>query len=117
MLFLAIKMSASNLQQGQKVENMSGTSSYVSKDDTWRQTWEKRSGQSWPSKCSIQSCNDKATDGAHVQVRGESNNRVPGDAHIIPMCHDCNMNKKNEHSVKANTTAVKVTANDLKNKK
>lgn len=100
------------LRQGQQIKNMEGTAQSHPKKDSWKQTWEAKSGQNWPRQCSLQRCVKPAHDGAHVEVQGRP--VAHNEAYIIPMCHDCNMSKKNWSSVKANTVAVKVTRADSK---
>ena len=53
---------------------------------SWLDYWEKNT-KSKADKCVIQGCANKATDGAHIQLR--SGKYYP--TYIIPTCHSCNM--------------------------
>lgn len=64
--------------------NKSGTSDRSCKCGTWSKHWENYSGKSWPSTCSVQGCNNKATVGGHV-----INASVSGER-IVPLCDSCN---------------------------
>ena len=50
----------------------------------WKNHWLRHSGDEWPELCSVEECEEKATDGAHI-----SNYNVDG-IKIIPMCTECN---------------------------
>jgi hypothetical protein len=52
---------------------------------SWLDYWECQSGQK-VNLCKRIYCNDKATDGAHVQVEGYGNYW-----YIVPLCHADNM--------------------------
>ena len=78
------------LHCGDAVRNMEGTAYDENPYQSWKQYWRQISGQHWPSKCRIYGCGNRATDGAHVFVRG----RQP--AYILPMCNWCNVKRLNE---------------------
>ncbi|MGZ2372022.1 hypothetical protein ACXR6G_19800 [Ancylomarina sp. YFZ004] len=51
--------------------------------ESWKQHWMDSTGRSWPKKCSVASCSNEPTLGAHV-----INDKVNG-AKIVPMCPSC----------------------------
>lgn len=53
---------------------------------SWLNFWEKKTSLKG-EKCHKVGCNNKATDGAHVQLA------TGGDEwYIVPLCHSCNTN-------------------------
>lgn len=64
--------------------NKAGTSDRACKCGSWSQHWVNYSGKSWPTTCSVQNCNNKATVGGHV-----INGAVTGER-IVPLCDSCN---------------------------
>jgi hypothetical protein len=64
--------------------NKNGTGERKCKCGTWQQHWMNFSSKTWPYYCSVESCNNRATLGAHV-----ANSSVDGEQ-IVPMCNSCN---------------------------
>jgi hypothetical protein len=65
-------------------KNKGGTGDRDCKCGTWKQHWVNGSGKTFPDKCSVKSCNNSATLGAHI-----INTNVSGER-IIPACDSCN---------------------------
>ena len=86
-----------------KVQNIEGTVVCIQRPrGPWKQFWIKFSGKVWPDECQISTCNNPATDGAHVHIQGHKE-----EVFIIPMCTKCN-NPNNKSSMKVDTNAVAV---------
>jgi hypothetical protein len=66
---------------------------------SWNQHWINNSGISWPSKCSLEGCNNSATLGAHI-----INSSVSGEK-IVPACDSCNK-LESEFDLKVGITVV-----------
>lgn len=95
------------LHSGDQVRNMEGTAYDHNPCQSWKQYWMQISPQLWPSKCSISGCGNRATDGAHVWVRGKR------PAYILPMCNFCNVNRPNQWLlVNSNSIAVQIQSID-----
>ena len=65
--------------------NKGGTATRACSCQTWKQHWINFADQRWPAQCSVATCPNAPTLGAHVyhpEVRGEQ---------IAPMCARCNM--------------------------
>lgn len=56
-----------------------------SRDGNWLQYWEEATGLK-ANLCKNLFCNEKATDGSHVQLANSTNRKW----YIIPLCHRCN---------------------------
>lgn len=67
-----------------KWRNQNGTSERHCSCGSWKNHWKNHSGTNWPTKCSVEGCNNNATLGAHVY-----SNSVSGEQ-IIPACDSCN---------------------------
>lgn len=82
-------------------KNKKGTSDRSCNCGTWKQHWINYSGESWPNKCSIYGCDNKATLGAHIfnSSYGER------DEYIVPACCSCNQSYE-EFSLKSDTMLV-----------
>lgn len=80
-------------------KNKRGTEDRSCQCGSWKNHWLNFSGKSWPDKCAVGSCSNKATLGAHVY-----NSSVSGE-YIVPMCRSCNA-QQGEFSLKGNTTLV-----------
>lgn len=65
-------------------KNNNGTADRDCSCGSWKQHWIDSSGRSWPEKCSVASCSNEPTLGAHV-----INTKVSG-VKIVPMCPSCN---------------------------
>lgn len=78
-------------------KNRKGTSGKSCRCGTWSDHWINYSNKSWPGICSVSTCNNKATLGAHVYHSGASGDR------IVPMCASCNAFDK-EFDLKGNTS-------------
>jgi len=52
-------------------------------NESWKQHWIDSTGRSWPDKCSVSSCSNEPTIGAHIM-----NENVSG-VKIVPMCPSC----------------------------
>lgn len=74
-----------NLQEGSRPAPVGYSS--------WLDYWEKRT-RTRAGLCHREGCYTKATDGAHVQlVYG------PDVWYIVPLCHECNMDRGNSFYV------------------
>lgn len=80
-------------------KNKKGTSGRSCNCGSWKQHWINNSGKSWPSKCSIDGCNNSATLGAHI-----INSSVSGEK-IVPACDSCNK-LEGEFDLKGGVTVV-----------
>lgn len=85
-------------------KNKKGTGNRSCNCGTWKNHWINKSGKSWPSTCSIASCNNTPTLGAHV-----INSSVSGEK-IVPACDSCNK-LGGQFNLKAGVTLV--SANKL----
>lgn len=65
-------------------KNKVGTSDRACKCGTWKDHWAKYAGKNWPEVCSVATCSNIATLGAHI-----ANSDVDGER-IVPMCDSCN---------------------------
>lgn len=65
-------------------KNKEGTGTRSCKCGSWKNHWINNSGKAWPAKCSVASCNNAATLGAHI-----INPDVAGE-YIVPACDSCN---------------------------
>jgi hypothetical protein len=52
-----------------------------------KQYWMKTTGIEWPSDCRIKKCENRATVGAHVHIKGL---RKKYSCYILPTCQSCN---------------------------
>ena len=52
-------------------------------NESWKQHWIDSTGRSWPEKCSVDSCSNEPSLGAHI-----INEKVSG-VKIVPMCPSC----------------------------
>ena len=59
---------------------------------SWKEYWEKYSGEKWPEYCCREDCKKKPTDGAHVV---QSNTKT---MYIVPFCSDHNPRSKEPES-------------------
>uniref|UniRef100_A0A7M5XEY8 Uncharacterized protein n=1 Tax=Clytia hemisphaerica TaxID=252671 RepID=A0A7M5XEY8_9CNID len=75
---------------GRDVQNIDGTSICGPPTPSWKQFWLDKSGRRViPKKCQISGCTNRATDGAHVWIKGY--NGVPlKRMYILPTCNPCN---------------------------
>ena len=75
------------LEPGDEVKNKQGTSlcDPTGPYTSWKDYWEKQSGQSWPQTCIIKGCDGEASVGAHVYA-----NECTYKVFIVPMCASCN---------------------------
>lgn len=64
-------------------KKMNGMSVNDCTNGSSKQHWIDSTGRSWPEKCSVASCSNKPTIGAHI-----SNDKVKG-VKIVPMCDTC----------------------------
>ena len=65
-------------------KNKRGTGNRSCNCGSWKQHWINHSEKSWPDKCSILGCSNKATLGAQ-----KNNPNVSGEK-IAPACDSCN---------------------------
>lgn len=84
-------------------KNKNGTSDRECACGSWRKHWENFSKISFPEKCSVKGCPEKASLGAHV-----INNSVSGEW-IAPLCASCNK-RSDEFYLKPGT--ILVSANE-----
>jgi len=92
-------MNFAQLHSGNQVKNATGTANArPNNSSTWRQHWEKKTGEGWPWACSRKYCQQQASDGAHVHLLIQSANQ--SERYIIPLCHSCNMDKTQPFEVK-----------------
>ena len=87
-------------------KNKGGTKERECSCGSWKKHWENFSGQTWPEKCVVVDCNNKATVGAHIIFKG-SNYEF-----IVPMYDKCN-SRHDEFYIDAEITPV--PANKSKN--
>lgn len=64
--------------------NKKGTAERACKCGTWKQHWINFAKKTWPSTCSVSTCSNSPTLGAHI-----INPNVTGEK-IAPMCDSCN---------------------------
>ena len=86
-------------------KNKKGTADRTCACGSWKQHWINFSGKEWPSKCSVQGCNNSATLGGHI-----FNSDSSLEEYIVPMCDSCNK-RTEEFSLKSVTC---VSANQSK---
>jgi len=65
-------------------KNKKGTANRSCNCGSWRLHWINNSKKPWPLVCSILSCTNTATLGAHI-----INSNVSGE-YIVPTCDSCN---------------------------
>jgi len=53
----------------------------------WRSHWEQKSGKTFPKKCKIKGCGNKADLGAHIR---NLSTKKSNKQYIIPACYGCN---------------------------
>ena len=86
-------------------KNKKGTSDRECNCGSWKQHWINYSGKSWPKTCSISSCTNDATLGAHIY-----NKNVEGEK-IVPACNSCNQ-IDSEFSLTGGITLVPANKSD-----
>jgi len=64
-------------------KNTNGTANSDCSCGSWKQHWIDSSRRPWPERCSVASCSNEPTIGAHI-----SNTKVNG-VKIVPMCASC----------------------------
>jgi hypothetical protein len=69
-----------------RVRNINGTGPHTCNCKSWLEHWRKYGGPSWRTICCVTGCNKTATQGAHVQKAGSSDEKW----YIIPVCDEHN---------------------------
>lgn len=70
-------------------KNKAGTTDRKCKCGSWKEHWVNISQNTWPEKCGVLGCDNKADVGAHVLINGGSKE------YIMPMCKACNASTDN----------------------
>ncbi len=89
----------------QNWKNKSGTSDRKCACGTWKKHWLNGTNQTWPLSCSIESCSNVATLGAHV-----INSQEEGEF-IVPACSSCNQ-RQSEFNLKLGTKFVRANQSE-----
>jgi len=91
--------------QKRVVVNVPNTAGDTCSDGSWKEYWESRSGQSWPTQCAVERCEEKAEHGAHVRYASDDD----GCVYIVPLCATHN-NAENTSSmeIRSDVQLVKV---------